>query len=58
MSVKNGTIHRLSIVTAFAIAGFAASNARAEHWSIDGQNLTVEQVVGLARDGNAKITLT
>ena len=58
MSVKNGTIHRLSIVTAFAIAGLAASNARAEHWSIDGQNLTVEQVVGLARDGNAKITLT
>ncbi len=58
MSVKNGTIHRLSIVTAFAIAGVAASNARAEHWSIDGQNLTVEQVVGLARDGNAKITLT
>lgn len=58
MSVKNGTIHRFSIVTAFAIAGLAASNARAEHWSIDGQNLTVEQVVGLARDGNAKITLT
>lgn len=58
MSVKNGTIHRLSIVAAFAIAGLAASNARAEHWSIDGQNLTVEQVVGLARDGNAKITLT
>ena len=58
MSVKNGTIHRLSIVTAFAMAGLAASNARAEHWSIDGQNLTVEQVVGLARDGNAKITLT
>ena len=58
MSVKNGTIHRLSIVTAFAIAGLAASNARAEHWSIDGQNLTVEQVVGLARDDSAKITLT
>lgn len=58
MSVKNGTIHRLSIVTAFAMVGLAASNARAEHWSIDGQNLTVEQVVGLARDGNAKITLT
>lgn len=58
MSVKNGTIHRLSIVTAFAMAGLAASNARAEHWSIDGQNLTVKQVVGLARDGNAKITLT
>lgn len=58
MSVKNGTIHRFSIVTAFAIIGFAASNAQAEHWSIDGQNLTVEQVVGLARDGNAKITLT
>jgi histidine ammonia-lyase len=58
MSVKNGTIHRLSIVTAFAMVGFAASNARAEHWSIDGQNLTVEQVVGLARDGNARITLT
>ncbi len=58
MSVKNGTIHRLSIVTAFAMAGLAASNARAEHWSIDGQNLTVEQVVGLARDANAKITLT
>ncbi|MGV2020282.1 HAL/PAL/TAL family ammonia-lyase [Agrobacterium sp. 22-223-1] len=58
MSVKNGTIHRFSIVTAFAIAGLAASNARAEHWSIDGQNLTVEQVVGLARDDSAKITLT
>ncbi|UXS34573.1 aromatic amino acid lyase [Agrobacterium tumefaciens] len=58
MSVKNGTIHRLSIVTAFAITGLAASNARAEHWSIDGQNLTVEQVVGLARDDSAKITLT
>ncbi|WP_425648114.1 HAL/PAL/TAL family ammonia-lyase [Agrobacterium leguminum] len=58
MSIQNGTIHRLSIVTAFAIAGFAASNARAEHWSIDGQNLTVEQVVGLARDDSAKITLT
>ncbi|MGQ2951805.1 MAG: HAL/PAL/TAL family ammonia-lyase [Agrobacterium sp.] len=58
MSVKNGTIHRLSIVTVFAIAGLAASNARAEHWSIDGQNLTVEQVVGLARDDSAKITLT
>lgn len=58
MSVKNGTIHRLSIVTAFAIVGFAASNARAEHWSIDGQSLTVEQVVGLARDDSAKITLT
>ncbi|CUX48495.1 HAL/PAL/TAL family ammonia-lyase [Agrobacterium genomosp. 13] len=58
MSVKNGTIHRLSIVTAFAIAGLAASNVRAEHWSIDGQNLTVEQVVGLARDDSAKITLT
>lgn len=58
MSVKNGTIHRLSIVTAFAMVGLAASNARAEHWSIDGQNLTVEQVVGLARDDSAKITLT
>ncbi|WP_454686599.1 HAL/PAL/TAL family ammonia-lyase [Agrobacterium leguminum] len=58
MSVQNGTIHRLSIATAFAIVGLAASNARAEHWSIDGQSLTVEQVVGLARDGNAKITLT
>ncbi|UXT42195.1 aromatic amino acid lyase [Agrobacterium tumefaciens] len=58
MSVKNGTIHRLPIVAAFAIAGLAASNARAEHWSIDGQNLTVEQVVGLARDDSAKITLT
>ncbi|NSX88308.1 aromatic amino acid lyase [Agrobacterium tumefaciens] len=51
-------MQRLSIVTAFAIAGLAASNARAEHWSIDGQNLTVEQVVGLARDDSAKITLT
>lgn len=58
MSVQNGTIHCLSIVTAFVIAGLAASNARAEHWSIDGQNLTVEQVVGLARDDSAKITLT
>lgn len=58
MSVQNGTIHRLSIVTAFAIVGLAASNARAEHWSIDGQNLTVGQVVGLARDDSAKITLT
>jgi histidine ammonia-lyase len=41
-----------------AIVGLTASNALAEHWSIDGQNLTVEQVVGLARDNNAKITLT
>ncbi|TRA98466.1 MULTISPECIES: histidine ammonia-lyase [Rhizobium/Agrobacterium group] len=58
MSAQTGTISCLSIAAALAIVGLTASNARAEHWSIDGQNLTVEQVVGLARDNNAKITLT
>lgn len=58
MSAQTGTISCLSIAAALAIVGLTASNALAEHWSIDGQNLTVEQVVGLARDNNAKITLT
>ncbi|MCZ7464132.1 aromatic amino acid ammonia-lyase [Rhizobium rhizogenes] len=58
MSAQTGTISCLSIAAALAIIGLTASNAQAEHWSIDGQNLTVEQVVGLARDNNAKITLT
>ncbi|MCZ7480842.1 aromatic amino acid ammonia-lyase [Rhizobium rhizogenes] len=58
MSAQTGTISCLAIAAALAIVGLTASNAQAEHWSIDGQNLTVEQVVGLARDNNAKITLT
>lgn len=58
MSAQTGTISCLSIAAALAIIGLTSSNAQAEHWSIDGQNLTVEQVVGLARDNNAKITLT
>jgi len=58
MSVQTATTHRLSITATFMIAGLVASNAWAEDWSIDGQSLTVEQVVGLARDDSAKITLT
>ncbi|NIH75426.1 histidine ammonia-lyase [Ochrobactrum sp. P20RRXII] len=57
MSVQIGTIYRLAITTTFMIA-WPISNACAKNWSIDGQSLKVEQVVGLARDNNAKITLT
>lgn len=57
MSVCTATYRHFSLTALGLLAGLGTSAAWAENWTLDGKSLTVDQVVAIARDPKATVTL-